>query len=137
MLTTAGFNRRMRKTACPVVWKGCGVQLPSAPSNQSGVFGLNAPRDDRRCSHPTLLGCSQVAWLGAVGGTAEDCRFYNGVVCSTWNKFGLQAVRPQQDLNFLLEPQGQGSLRPTLGSSRLRGSSNLGAGGWSGVGEGA
>jgi hypothetical protein len=23
----------MRKTACPVVWKGCGVQLPSAPSN--------------------------------------------------------------------------------------------------------
>ncbi len=44
-----------------------------------------------------------------------------------------QAVRPQQDLNFLPEPQGQGSLRPTLGSSRLRGSSNLGAGGWSGV----
>ena len=35
MLTTAGFNRRMRKTACPVVWKGCGVQLPSAPSNQT------------------------------------------------------------------------------------------------------
>ena len=33
-MTTAGFNRRMRKTACPVVWKGCGVQLPSAPSNQ-------------------------------------------------------------------------------------------------------
>ena len=33
MLTSAGFNRRMRKTACPVVWKGCGVQLPSAPSN--------------------------------------------------------------------------------------------------------
>jgi hypothetical protein len=28
------FNRRMRKTACPVVWKGCGVQLPSAPSNR-------------------------------------------------------------------------------------------------------
>jgi hypothetical protein len=44
-----------------------------------------------------------------------------------------QAVRPQQDLNFLPEPQGQGSLRPTLGSSRLRGSSNFGAGGWSGV----
>ena len=35
MLTSAGFNRRMRKTACPVVWKGCGVQLPSAPSNQN------------------------------------------------------------------------------------------------------
>jgi hypothetical protein len=34
MLTSAGFNRRMRKTACPVVWKGCGVKLPSAPSNQ-------------------------------------------------------------------------------------------------------
>ena len=36
MLTSAGFNRRMRKTACPVVWKGCGVQLPSAPSNPFG-----------------------------------------------------------------------------------------------------
>ena len=35
MLTSAGFNRRMRKTACPVVWKGCGVKLPSAPSNPS------------------------------------------------------------------------------------------------------
>ena len=35
MLTSAGFNRRMRKTACPVVWKGCGVKLPSAPSNQT------------------------------------------------------------------------------------------------------
>ena len=34
MLTSAGFNRRMRKTARPVVWKGCGVKLPSAPSNQ-------------------------------------------------------------------------------------------------------
>ena len=22
-MTSAGFNRRMRKTACPVVWKGC------------------------------------------------------------------------------------------------------------------
>ena len=38
MLTTAGFNRRMRKTACPVVWKGCGVQLPSAPSNQKNLL---------------------------------------------------------------------------------------------------
>lgn len=24
----AGFNRRMRKTACPVVWKGRGVPYP-------------------------------------------------------------------------------------------------------------
>jgi hypothetical protein len=37
MLTSAGFNRRMRKTACPVVWKGCGVKLPSAPSNLEGA----------------------------------------------------------------------------------------------------
>lgn len=36
MLTSAGFNRRMRKTARPVVWKGCGVQLPAAPSNRIG-----------------------------------------------------------------------------------------------------
>src|ERR1035441_1514602 len=25
----AGFNRRMRKTACPVVWEGGGAQSPS------------------------------------------------------------------------------------------------------------
>jgi hypothetical protein len=24
----AGFNRRMRKTACPVVWEGHGAQSP-------------------------------------------------------------------------------------------------------------
>ena len=27
-MTSAGFNRRMRKTACPVVWKGCEAQSP-------------------------------------------------------------------------------------------------------------
>ena len=45
MLTSAGFNRRMRKTACPVVWKGCGVQLPSAPSNPGKTITplLSAP----------------------------------------------------------------------------------------------
>ena len=26
--TAAGFNRRMRKTACPVVWKGHGANSP-------------------------------------------------------------------------------------------------------------
>ncbi len=30
MLTTAGFNRRMRKTARPVVWKAHGAQSPWA-----------------------------------------------------------------------------------------------------------
>ena len=33
-MTDAQFNRRMRKTACPVVWKGHGVQLPVPPSDQ-------------------------------------------------------------------------------------------------------
>jgi len=33
-MTDAQFNRRMRKTACPVVWKGHGVQLPVTPSDQ-------------------------------------------------------------------------------------------------------
>jgi hypothetical protein len=37
------------------------------------------------------------------------------------------AVRPQQFLNFLPLPHGHGSLRPTLGSSRLMGSSIFGA----------
>ena len=27
-MTYAGFNRRMRKTACPVVWKACGAKSP-------------------------------------------------------------------------------------------------------------
>jgi hypothetical protein len=27
-MTSAGFNRRMRKTACPVVWKGRGAKSP-------------------------------------------------------------------------------------------------------------
>jgi hypothetical protein len=30
MLTTAGFNRRMRKIARPVVWKAHGAQSPWA-----------------------------------------------------------------------------------------------------------
>ncbi len=32
-MTSAGFNRRMRKTACPVVWKGHGAKLPVSPSD--------------------------------------------------------------------------------------------------------
>jgi hypothetical protein len=32
-MTFAGFNRRMRKTACPVVWKGHGVKLSVSPSD--------------------------------------------------------------------------------------------------------
>ena len=58
-----------------------------------------------------------------------------GRVCSTWNKRTLtqpflapHAKRPQQDLNFFPLPQGQGSLRPAFGSSRLSGSSKRGAG---------
>jgi len=35
-MTFAGFNRRMRKTARPVVWKGYGVQLPVPPSDPGG-----------------------------------------------------------------------------------------------------
>ncbi len=35
-MTFAGFNRRMRKTARPVVWKGYGVQFPVPPSDQGG-----------------------------------------------------------------------------------------------------
>ena len=38
-MTFAGFNRRMRKTARPVVWKGYGVQLPVPPSDQRGAGG--------------------------------------------------------------------------------------------------
>ena len=33
----AQFNRRMRKTACPVVWKGHGVQSPVPPSDPYGT----------------------------------------------------------------------------------------------------
>ena len=40
-MTFAGFNRRMRKTARPVVWKGYGVQFPVPPSdpNRQAVIG--------------------------------------------------------------------------------------------------
>jgi hypothetical protein len=38
MLTTAGFNRRMRKTACPVVWKAHGAQSPWAHPIQEPVL---------------------------------------------------------------------------------------------------
>ena len=45
---------------------------------------------------------------------------------------------PQHFLNFLPLPQGQGSLRPTFGSSRLIGSVGVGAsrfGGWGPLGD--
>ena len=38
-MTFAGFNRRMRKTACPVVWKGHGVQSPVPPSDPCRAWG--------------------------------------------------------------------------------------------------
>jgi len=37
LLTTAGFNRRMRKTACPVVWKAHGAQSPWAHPIEVGA----------------------------------------------------------------------------------------------------
>ena len=42
-MTFAGFNRRMRKTARPVVWKGYGVQFPVPPSDQQGGLVVAAP----------------------------------------------------------------------------------------------
>ena len=36
-MVDAQFNRRMRKTACPVVWKGHGVQSPVPPSDQKTI----------------------------------------------------------------------------------------------------
>jgi hypothetical protein len=43
MLTTAGFNRRMRKIARPVVWKAHGAQSPWAhpikPARQRATLG--------------------------------------------------------------------------------------------------
>jgi len=42
-MTDAQFNRRMRKTACPVVWKGHGVQLPVTPSDPKAAE-TGAPR---------------------------------------------------------------------------------------------
>ena len=62
-MTFAGFNRRMRKTARPVVWKGYGVQLPVPPSDQSNqavgcsVAGGADPgfRADSRRAHRARL----------------------------------------------------------------------------------
>ena len=43
-MTFAGFNRRMRKTARPVVWKGYGVQLPVPPSDQFPIRTIRSIR---------------------------------------------------------------------------------------------
>ncbi len=50
-MTSAGFNRRMRKTACPVVWKGHGAESP--------------------CPHPILMK-SAVWGLGGSGATRTE-----------------------------------------------------------------
>ena len=42
-MADAQFNRRMRKTACPVVWKGHGVQFPVPPSDQGTGSVVAAP----------------------------------------------------------------------------------------------
>jgi hypothetical protein len=36
-VTAAGFNRRMRKTACPVVWEGDQAQSRSLDPIQAGL----------------------------------------------------------------------------------------------------
>jgi hypothetical protein len=36
-MTSAGFNRRMRKTACPVVWKEHGAKSPCSHPITSDV----------------------------------------------------------------------------------------------------
>jgi hypothetical protein len=41
-MTFAGFNRRMRKTACPVVWKGHGVKLSVSPSDPESLAPIVA-----------------------------------------------------------------------------------------------
>ena len=53
-MTNAQFNRRMRKTACPVVWKGHGVQLPVTPSDQADR--LSFPLPIRVCSRLVDVG---------------------------------------------------------------------------------
>ena len=40
MLTPAGFNRRMRKTARPVVWKAHGAQSPWAHPILGEIFSV-------------------------------------------------------------------------------------------------
>ncbi len=39
-MTFAGFNRRMRKTACPVVWKGHGAKSPCPHPIMSCAFAV-------------------------------------------------------------------------------------------------
>ena len=67
MLTSAGFNRRMRKTARPVVWKGCGVQLPAAPSNPSYESRCRAGRERGEHGRPDR----ERHWLGKLIDTRD------------------------------------------------------------------
>jgi len=39
-VNAAGFNRRMRKTACPVVWEGDGAQSPSLDPIQALTYAF-------------------------------------------------------------------------------------------------
>jgi hypothetical protein len=38
LVNAAAFNRRMRKTARPVVWEGAGAKSPSPDPIQAGQF---------------------------------------------------------------------------------------------------
>src|SRR6267378_4124666 len=46
-----GFNRRMRKTACPVVWEGGGAQSPS-------LYPIQEVRRTLSAGTAGLLGCA-------------------------------------------------------------------------------
>jgi len=63
-VTSAGFNRRMRKTARPVVWKGCGAKSPHphpirkswAPASQYLKSSLSSTTSWAQTPHRAAVG---------------------------------------------------------------------------------
>jgi hypothetical protein len=68
----ARFNRRMRKTACPVVWEGDGAQSPSLDLIPPvGLCGTT--REAGQGAGPTRLAAARFAGIfrGSLGAVAE------------------------------------------------------------------
>jgi len=63
----AGFNRRMRKTARPVVWEGDGAQSPSLdPISQPVAMSLRLTKVDENQGQVAMIERAQ-SWSRSLG----------------------------------------------------------------------
>jgi hypothetical protein len=84
-MTAACFNRRMRKTARPVVWKSRGGEIPSTPSN---------PRQPGETPSPSRLFKGQrVGLIAAAGKNARQEWRLTRHEGRPWGRRWLRGVR--------------------------------------------